>query len=698
MSARAAEIEATQTMCLWFISRWTVSGLIQKRLIEMFDSGVVGADWLCDEIEDLTEEIEHMTPVEFNEEYRYLPTSVSDRPGPFSFKLTPYWREIVNQADPRIPTQQVNVLKGVQVGYTTALECILLYFIAFIKTRPCMLISADRELVTGRIENCILPMLEQSGLNHLIQSSDEGNSRKTGKTANHLQWDGGGFLIPGGANNADKMRMWSILLMLKDEIDAWKETVGKDGDPDKLTDARCDTFKDSKKIYRGGTPLIKATSKIWVRYNEGDKRVYKVPCKHCGQKQDLRWSRTNKETGEITGFVWDYDKDNLLIPETVRYLCEKCGGAHYEHDKTWMFATENGAEWVATATPKFRNIRSYMLPAFYSPAGFRSWSQCAEDYLDAYDPIERKITSIAKYQVFYNNVLAMPFEFFGDRVQFSAVSGHRRSAYKYGEIPNDHALEYAGSRILFLTCTVDVHKNNLAVAVMGWTELARCYVIDYWRFETDGDTAEISSQVWVRLRELIEEFIYTATDGAKYKINTTLIDAGYNNSTVVQFCSPYSGGVYPILGRSRASKNATIKEFSPFETQAKTVGYKIVVDHYKDIMSTILKREWHEDTGLQKQHHFNVPVDASDKQIKELTVEYRKKETDPQGAIHYKWHRPSGADNELFDLLGYGFAAVDIVIWAVCIEHFELEAVDEADFWRFASSPDSNDYFARLEF
>ena len=90
------------------------------------------------------------------------------------------------------------------------------------------------QLAKARIENNFIPMLAQSDMAHIVRSSDEGNSRKTGKTDNHIQFEGGGYLVPFGAINANKMRSFSIAVMLKDEIDAWPDRVGKDGDPDKL--------------------------------------------------------------------------------------------------------------------------------------------------------------------------------------------------------------------------------------------------------------------------------------------------------------------------------------------------------------------------------------------------------------------------------------------------------------------------------
>jgi phage terminase large subunit GpA-like protein len=301
--------------------------------------------------------------------------------------------------------------------------------------------------------------------------------------------------------------------------------------------------------------------------------------------------------------------------------------------------------------------------------------------------------------VFYNNILAEPFEVMGAKIRFTSVSAHRRAVYRLGQIPNEYAAQWSGSRILFLTCQVDVHKKNLAVTVMGWTRDARCYVVDYWRFEVEGsddDCTEITSPVWGRLRALIEETAYEADDGTRYRIALTFVDAGYANDTVTTFCSDYAGGVFPILGRDRPGKNQSIREFSEFTTQAGTVGYKVTVDHYKDRMAPVLRREWSEGAGEQGIYQFNAPVDITDKQLKELTRETRRERTDEKGIVTYYWHRPHGADNELWDLLGYGYCAVEVIAYQICRQHFELDTVDWAQFWTFAESPESSELFGRL--
>src|SRR5690606_35214381 len=117
-----------------------------------------------------------------------------------------------------------------------------------------------------------------------------------------------------------------------------------------------------------------------------------------------------------------------------------------------------------------------------------------------------------------------------------------------------------------------------------------------------------------------------------------------------------------------------------------TVGYRILVDHYKDRLAPVLRREWVEESGEQKAFHFNAPVDLGDKELKELTVETRREKLDDKGQTSYYWYRPGNARNELWDLLCYGHAAVEILAWAICIEHFKMDTVDWPQFWEYLES------------
>ena len=639
-------------------------------------------EWLAQQFESLTTELEVLSPSEWAEKKRYLPPAATSLPGYYRFEVAPYLREILDCLGVDSPIREVSLMKGVQIGATVGvIENLIGYLIDHVKSAPVMMVTADAELALLRLESYILPMINFSGLDHLIQSADEKNARKSGKTNKKLEWRGGGFLIPFGAQNANKLRSISIQVLLQDEIDGWPLVVGKDGDPLKLARDRTAAYEQSRKILELSTPLVKGTSKIAERFEAGDKRRYFVCCLKCGHSQALRWHGTDPDSGAVYGITWDSDAAGNLVPETTRYLCKNCGHAHTNDDKTRLLAPENGAEWRPTKVPASPHHRSYHLNALYSPVGMQSWEACVAKWLEAWDPARNQPKDAGKLQVFYNNVLGEPFEVRGEKLRFSRVSPHRRGCYRYGEIPNKWLLEHCGSRVLLLTCSVDVHKDNLAVSVFGWCRDRRAVLIDYWRFE--GNTEQLDdASTWGRLRELIEGEGYTADDGCRYpRLQLTLIDAGYRADTVYQFAASFEAGVFPVKGRTQ-SPNAAIREFSEFTTPMGTRAFGITVDLYKDRWSAALRRGW-DGHSLQPTGHFNAPANATDKQLKELTVEVKREriEKGTGKRLGFEWHRPGGANNELWDLLVYANAALDLLAWEVCRNNIELEAVNWTAFW-----------------
>jgi phage terminase large subunit GpA-like protein len=79
--------------------------------------------------------------------------------------------------------------------------------------------------------------------------------------------------------------------------------------------------------------------------------------------------------------------------------------------------------------------------------------------------------------------------------------------------------------------------------------------------------------------------------------------------------------------------------------------------------------------GLQPQGFFNAPLDVTDKQLKELTVEVKRERIEKTTGkrVGFEWHRPKGADNELWDCLVYANAALDLVAWNFTVGQLELE-------------------------
>jgi terminase, large subunit len=635
--------------------------------------------WLCSRLSTLTTRVDILLPSEWAEQKRYLPQAHSALPGYYRFSVTPYMREVLDCMSPESDVRAVTIAKGVQVGATTVIENALGYCIACVKTAPCMLISADQDLAKIRMETFIIPMLSHSGLDHLVRSVDEQSARKTGRTSKRLEWEGGGFLIPIGAQNANKLRSVPIQYLFRDEVDGWPDGLS-DGDPVQLSEDRTAAFEASRKIMSVSTPLIKGSSKIWKLFEQGDQRYYHVKCLSCRHPQALRWKRTDKDTGTVSGIVWESHEDGRLVEGSVRYLCEQCGHPHSNDDKTALFADGN-AEWVPTAVPQIAHHRSYHISALYSPVGMQSWEACAQKWLTAWDERAVRPRDLAALMVFYNNVLGKPFEVQGQKLSFEIVSSLRRHEYRYGQIPNKWAAEFCGSRVLIVTCAVDVHKANLGVSVFGWCRGRRALLLNYWRFEGNTEDPD-DAATWGRLQEVILTTEYAADDGQRYRIQLTLIDSGFQTDHVYRFCERFTSGVFPVRGRASPPKNAPLKEFWSYAMPSGMPGWAASVDLYKERWSASLRRSW-DGLSVQPEGFFNAPLDATDAQLRELTVEVRREKVDKVTGkrVGVEWFRPSGADNTLWDTLVYNHVALDIIAFDICIQQMGRDSIDWETFW-----------------
>jgi len=646
----------------------------------MCNIDVVGSQWASESADGLTHEIAQLSPVEFNQARRFLPASVTSNPGYINFDRTPYLIEILECFDVRSPVREVAVLKAVQTAYSTMLESILMYFAAHVRTAPVMYSNATVEMARARIKRNYLPMFQQSGLDHIFQSSDIGNTRKKGITKEELQWVGGGYMVPKGAQTSHMMTDISILLMLMDEIDRWPDVT--DGDPVQLFKDRTTGFTEVRKILMGSTPAIKGSSKIDVQFLRGDQRAYMVRCLKCGNPQDMRFNGTNKETKAHYGLEWDYLDGGTLDIDSVRYHCKNCANPHMEHDKVRLITKDN-CFWKPTTAPAEPHIRSYRVQGLISRRA--PWYKGVSMWLEAHDVESGRTKNVVALKRFYNNYLAKSFEQQDGKIPFRAASAHRRRFYMKGQIPNAEIERCCESGIMMLVCTVDVHKSNLAVAVWGFTAGMTCWLIDYIRIEDDSEAGceVIESPAWEQLQDLIDNKTWTAGDGLRYRLNITFIDSGWAPSTVVEFCSQYSAWVYPIAGRVKTAAASAIREFSEFKTQRGTTGFLIDVNYYKDRLAPVLRSHWRIEDGDQPEYTFNAPLDTTDKELTELTREYVKEETAANGVSIRKWIRPHGAPNELWDLMVYAHAAVEVMAWLICTKNFELETVNWPDFWNY---------------
>ena len=238
-----------------------------------------------------------ISPSDWAEENRVMSSSVSSMPGPFSFKNTPYTREIVDTLSPTSPISKVAIMKGAQIGLSVGLiENGIGYRIA---EAPCpmLFMTASTELTEEAMKTKIDDMLQSTGLIKIISPNViKSKNQRTGHTAKNLEFPGG-TLTAGSVSNHKLLRQRSVCVIFCDDFEAAPRSSKESGDTVSLVNQRTASFKGKSKVYYISTPEVKGKSNIEEQYLLGDQRRWNVPCPCCGEYIVIHWSiEVNDET------------------------------------------------------------------------------------------------------------------------------------------------------------------------------------------------------------------------------------------------------------------------------------------------------------------------------------------------------------------------------------------------------------------
>jgi phage terminase large subunit GpA-like protein len=587
-----------------------------------FEDRALLASW-HDDIADLIEsKINMMLPTEWATKKRILPTGLTSLPGPFRWETTPYLKEIIDCFAPGSGVHSVAIMKGAQLGFSVGVLENLIGWIIDCEPGPTLFVSADKEMAESVVETRVDRMIESAGIGGKIFAQvEKKHNKKTGDTKEKKEFPGG-FLLPVGPNVGGKLRSYSIRFVLFDEVDAFPQETGREGDPLKLAERRTDAFSRTRKLLYISTPTTEEESWIKILYENGDQSRFFVPCKHCGEFQLIEWR----------GIKWDTDDHGRLVWESVRYECEKCGGAWHDEDKSFFLTR---GEWRPTVKPVEPGRRSFHLSSLYSPIGFRPWGSIVQEWLQCKDDVTR-------LRVFLNTVLGEVWQDRGEAPRYEKIM-LRREEWKNGSPDDD-------GKIQLVTLGADVQKDRIECEVIGWGKGFENWSLAYNVFP--GDTSELSSPAWRGLYDLL-------TGGVSgLPILMSLIDAGYNTGTVYQFCEQFAGGVMPSMGESSQGWGKKYFTIRP------VAGYAV---KRVDIQTGLFKAEIY--GALQKgptsegdfpAGYCHFPEEYGENYFKMLTAEERVREKNKAGIMTTKWKQVRER-NEALDCRVYGFAALHVL-------------------------------------
>lgn len=461
-----------------------------------------------------------LTVSEWADAHRKLSQKSSAEAGQWRTSRTPYLREIMDCLSVTHPAQVISFMKGAQVGATEA-GCNWIGYVIDHAPGPMLCVQPTVEMAKRNSKQRIQPLIDESPrLRERVKPSRE---RDSGNTILAKEFQGG-IMVLTGANSAVGLRSLSARYVFEDEIDAYPGDVDGEGDPTSLAEARARTFS-RRKIYKPSTPTFEGRSRIQASYEESDQRKYEVPCPHCGHYQDLVWKQVRWPEGK---------------PREATYVCIECDKAIPEHFKTDML--EKG-RWVArNLNPKNDRHVGFHLNSLYSPLGWFSWADAAEDF-------EKAKSNPEKLRTFVNTVLGETWKEKGDAPDWHRLF-ERRETYECNLIP-------AGG--LFLTAGVDVQKDRLEVEIVAWGRDKQTWSIDYRVLP--GDTSE--DACWTSLWEILNES-FRHESGAELTIRMMAVDSGYNTQEV------YNRVRHHPINRVIAIKGS--------DTQQATVGIPTAVD------------------------------------------------------------------------------------------------------------------------
>ena len=641
-------------------------------------------DFLIQQFSKIKDSMRFEKPSDFAERIRYLTADLTPFPGRFSYDKFPYFKSIVNLFDPADPTEEVVLMKGNQMGATTAiLETLILYYIAGYPL-PQMYVTADAGLMKTSVQTKIEKMIDNAGIRGLISSQNRkaAGSKDTGDTATAKEYPGG-FLHCFGGRAPARFRGMTYRIALVDEIDSFPDKLGDEGSVIDLIQNRTNSYSGKKKILEMSTPLVLQTSKIYKLYMSGDQNKFFVPCKFCGREQELVWHGVNDD-GSTYGITWENDTDYAPIIDSVGYKCKYCGKIMKNYDKSTIIPA---GRWIPQSKSEDPKMHSFHLSPIYNPAGMFSWEDMVRLWGKAWDIRNNRVKDKEKYRVFRNTKQGLPFEETGTQIRYEKVQLHKRPGFVQKKVPNDLAQTDCHNPILILVASVDVQKHELFVDVKGYSTNESTWTVDF--FSLDGDAEDFDGS-WKKLIEWYESVIYVGTDGKQYRPTIMLVDSGRYTEYVYAFCGRYSSGVYACKGNEYITGGATYKQFdqATLNRIGLPLAYHINTTKLKDRISEQMnKASW--NTGdIQPAWYPNFPFDFHDDYFRMFEAENKVDEYDRKTNKYLRtvWRQKIGAANHAFDTYVYNMAGLEIAADDYCRFVLGLPALNWDVFWKVAST------------
>ena len=569
---------------------------IRKYLVEPYQQAALA--YLCPP--------EDLSVSEWAEKYRILDNKTSNISGPWSNDLTPYLVGIMDEFT-NYHTEEIILAKCTQVGGTEALLNMLGYIIQQ-DPSPTMIVYPSDDVADLISMKRISPMIEAAPTlrKHLLPND---SARR------ELVFDSMYLSLTGSKSPAD-LAAQAMRFLFLDEVDKFPGASKKEADPISLARERTKTFRNNRKILIISTPTLR-TGHIWKALQGADvEKHYFVPCPHCGEKIELKFSQIKFPDEEGMSY-----KDRA---EFACYVCQSCGAVITDQDKPEML---RHGEWrvVRSQTQHPKKV-AFWINTLYSP--FVTFSDIAGKFLETKDDPE-------EFQNFVNSWLAEPWE--DTKLKTSADLVLERQT----DLPEFTVPGWAK----ILTGGVDVQEN-----CVYWTIRA------FGNYFTSQNIAHGQAHSFREI-ERIMNLQYKKEDGTPMIVQLALIDSGDNTDSVYEFCASNMEWSLPCKGASHPM-TTHFKRSTVNKAESSAYGMQLIlidVDKYKDMIAGRMRK----NNGVGS---WMVYQGCDEEYAKQVTAEHKVNVRTAGGRTQQKWvQKESHADNHYLDTEVYAMCTADML-------------------------------------
>lgn len=565
-------------------------------------------------------------PIHWIEENIEIPQKDTFRPG--AMRLNGFQRPVaLDSLNPEV--DQITVLKGVQVGWSSFLKAMLFYGISYLALKA-IVTQPTKEDAEGYYKDQIKPHFEDV-LSTIQRTPKRGDAHDTWY---EHRFKNGAQLYFRSAASDDAFRRISAQWMMADEVDAdaWQSTEKSQGDKLRLYRARGTAFADSK-LWVGSTPVFRDTSLVWREWSLSDQRRFHVSCPHCGTVQYMKWGSQKTEYG----FRWKTNEHRHVTE--AWYQCES-GCRIDEHLKEEMV---EAGEFIPTAIPNRPGHRGYHWPAWHSSAPKARWIALCQQWLDAQGNTE-------DLKIFINNVMGEPWDDLGGEAIDTDSLKSLCVQYR-AEIPDD---------VVVLTAGVDTQTNkegmkdgvsdriaSREISIFGWNRKRMPRLISHHIILGEPGDSEADAQ----LDEIFNK-LFTKADGTQMRISASAIDMGgdYGDQTKAFAKARAHKKVWAVKGKNQTKGTRSAAVWPSKVSRSTRSGaswYMVDTQLAKDAIGRILAIRGHGSALF--------PTSTPDTYFDGLTAE--KLMIDKQGKRHWQRKKTRNTGEE-WDCFVYAYAAL----------------------------------------